>query len=159
MNAIGSSESLNEFYASLSADLRAELASHERVVSVPRGYKLLQYGVAPEQLVIVNSGRVEISVPSPENEVHLGTVGAGKVFGMRTLVSGEKPEINVTCLEECVIATIPAEEFAIVLRNNPQVYFAVAKVLSADLKIADQLIRACARRNYNSNRPRAYREV
>lgn len=65
---------------------------------------------------------------------------------MRATISGEVPETNVTCLEECDIAVIPGEDFTAVLRDNPQMYFAVAKVLSADLKIADQLIRNCARR-------------
>lgn len=137
---------VNELYTGLPAELRKELEKHEQDISVPRGYRLLQHHVPPGRLLILNSGTVEISVPCRGHEVLLGTAGPGKVFGMRATMTGEAPEINVTCLQQCEIAVIPAEDFTAVLRDNPQMYFAVAKVLSADLKIADQLIRNCARR-------------
>jgi CRP-like cAMP-binding protein len=143
---IPASQPVNELYAGLPIELRKELETHEQEIKVPRGYKLLQHHVPSGRLVILSSGRVEISVPCGGHEVLMGTAGPGKVFGMRAAVSGEVPEINVTCLEECEITVIPAEDFNSILRDNPQMYFAVARVLSADLKIADQLIRNCARR-------------
>ncbi len=143
---ISTTETSNELYADLAPEIRNALRGHERVVRMPRGGSLLQHGVLPERLVIVNSGTVEISVPNADDGVSLGTAGPGKVFGMRAVVSGETPEIDVTCLEECIITVIPAQEFLTILGNNPQMYFSVAKVLSGDLKIADQLIRNCARR-------------
>jgi CRP-like cAMP-binding protein len=136
----------NELYAGLTTELRNELQKYEQELEVPQGYKLIEHGVRPERLVILNSGTVEISVTSGGNEVSLGTAGPGKVFGMRAAVSGEVPEISVTALEQCELGIITGEDFANVLRNFPQIYFAVAKVLSADLKIADQLIRNCARK-------------
>jgi CRP-like cAMP-binding protein len=138
----------NELYASLPAEVCVVLEKHERHITVPRGQKLVQYGVLPEQLLILNSGTVEISVPGPETDVSLGTAGPGKVFGMRALVSGETPEIDVTPLENCEITVIPGPEFLAALQATPQLYFGVAKVLSADLKIADQLIRNCSRKNF-----------
>jgi CRP-like cAMP-binding protein len=136
----------NELYAALPAELRKELEQYEEDTRVQRGFRLIQRHTPPGKLVILTAGKAEISVPSEGHEVLLGTAGPGKVFGMRAIVSGELPEINVTCLEECDIVAIPAEKFMSVLRDNPQMYFAVAKVLSNDLKIADQLIRNCARR-------------
>ena len=149
MNPITSSpkSATNELYASLAPEIRQELESHERHVVMARGQRLLECGVLPHQIMILNSGIVEISVPTPEEEVSLGTAGPGRVFGMRAVISGETPEIDVTPLENCDVTVIPGPDFLEVLRNNPQIYFAVAKVLSADLKIADQLIRNCARRN------------
>jgi len=148
MNAttIARNQTTNELYAGLTPELQRQLEKHEQDLKVPRGYRIVQHGVAPKRLVIINSGTVEISVPSGGSEVLLGTSGAGKVFGMRAVVTGEAPETNVTCLEECEIAIIPEETFNVLLREKPQIYFAVAKVLSADLKIADQLIRNCARK-------------
>jgi CRP-like cAMP-binding protein len=137
---------VNELYASLSDEIRRELESHERHMVMARGQRLLECGVLPHQIMILNAGMVEISVPTSEEEVSMGTAGPGRVFGMRTVISGETPEIDVTPLENCEVTVIPEAEFLGVLKNNPQIYFAVAKVLSADLKIADQLIRNCARR-------------
>lgn len=142
----------NELYASLPAEVCLILEKHEKHMTVPRGQKLLQYGVLPQHLLILNSGTVEISVPGPETEVSLGTAGPGKVFGMRALVSGETPEIDVTPLEDCEVTIISAAEFLAALQKTPQLYFGVAKVLSADLKIADQLIRNCSRKNFTAKK-------
>jgi CRP-like cAMP-binding protein len=142
----------NELYASLPPEVCLVLEKHERHITVPRGQRLMEYGVLPKQLFILNSGKVEISVPGPEAEVSLGTAGPGKVFGMRALVSGETPEIDVTPLEDCEVTVIPGPEFLAALQTTPQIYFAVAKVLSADLKIADQLIRNCARKSFSARK-------
>jgi CRP-like cAMP-binding protein len=146
VTSVAETQAVNEFYAGLSGESRKELEQAEEDFRVPRGYKLIQHGVYPDRLIILISGRVEISVPSAGTDVVLGTAGPGKVFGMRAVVSGELPEINATCLEECDIAVIQGDVFTAILKDNPQMYFAVAKVLSADLKIADQLIRNCARK-------------
>jgi CRP-like cAMP-binding protein len=55
--------------------------------------------------------------------------------------------MDVTCLETCHVRLIPRDAFAAILQDNPQVYFAVAKVLSSDLNIADNILRTYARRS------------
>ena len=55
------------------------------------------------------------------------------------------PEITVTCLEECRVTILPKNVFLGVLARRPEMYFAVIKVLSADLATADRLRRECAR--------------
>jgi CRP-like cAMP-binding protein len=89
----------------------------------------------------------------------LGYSGAGKVFGMRATVSGELPEIDVTCLESCSITTVPRDVFLAFLKSNPQAYFAVAKVLSSDLQIADRILRGHTRRCISGPRPRPAKTV
>lgn len=148
------SEAANELYEILSPELRAELGKFEQVRIVPAGTHLIACGVPPENLVIVNGGRVEITLNcNSRRAASLGYSGAGKVFGMRALVSGELPEIDVTCLESCSITTVPRDVFLELLKNNPQVYFAVAKVLSSDLQIADRILRGSTRRCVPGPRP------
>jgi CRP-like cAMP-binding protein len=116
--------------------------------------------VAPENLVIVNEGKVEITLDCrSRHPASLGYSGAGKVFGMRATVSGELPEIDVTCMESCSITTVPRDVFLALLKNNPQAYFAVAKVLSSDLQIADRILRGNARRCISGPRPRPAKTV
>jgi len=149
------SEAANELYDMLTPELRAELARFEQVRIVPAGTHLITCGVPPEHLVIVNAGKVEITLDCrSRHAASLGYSGAGKVFGMRALVSGELPEIDVTCMESCSITTLPREVFLSVLKNNPQAYFAVAKVLSSDLQIADRILRGNTRRCIAGPRPR-----
>ena len=154
------SEAANELYEMLSPELRAELARFEQVRIVPAGTHLITCGVAPENLVIVNAGKVEITLDCrSRHPASLGFSGAGKVFGMRATVSGELPEIDVTCMESCSITTVPRDVFLALLKNNPQAYFAVAKVLSSDLQIADRILRGNSRRCISGPRPRPAKTV
>jgi CRP-like cAMP-binding protein len=131
----------NELYAVLRAELRQELAQHEQLMTVPEGAILIDHNILPDNLVILNSGTVRVSVPSPKRAASMTTGQQGKVFGMPAAISGRLPEIDVTCIEPCNITVLPREVFENLLKSHPEVYFAVAKVLSADLQIADRILR------------------
>ncbi|HLK54817.1 MAG TPA: hypothetical protein VKU42_15260, partial [Candidatus Angelobacter sp.] len=53
---------------------------------------------------------------------------------------------DVTCVEPCNITILPRDVFLDLLKSHPEIYFAVAKVLSADLQIADRILRNHPRR-------------
>lgn len=150
----------NELYALLRSDLRHELSRHEQLITAPEGTALIDHGILPEHLVILNSGTVRVSVPCLQRTaVSMTTEQAGKVFGMRAAISGELPEIDVTCVEPCSITMVPRDAFLELLRNHPEIYFAVAKVLSADLQIADRILRSYSRRVSPSLRLKAPKPV
>lgn len=140
-----SSEVTNELYAGLSTELRQELASHGQAVTVPPGTKLLLCGTCPGQLIILNSGSAEISVLVAGKPLSLGVARTGKVFGLRSIIAGAPPDTNVTCLEQCDVTLVPQRAFLDILQRQPQMYVAVAKVLSSDLAAADSVIRNHAR--------------
>jgi CRP-like cAMP-binding protein len=145
----------NELYEMLSPEVRAKLASSEQSMIVPEGTSLIRQGVPPENLVIMHSGKVAVSLNCMSGAASLDYSEPGKVFGMRALVSGEPPEINVTCVEPCLITTVPREAFLALLESNPAIYFGVAKVLSSDLKIADRILRSNSRRFFCGPRSRS----
>src|SRR5215475_11438320 len=88
----------NELYDMLRAELRRDLAQYEQLLTAPEGTRLIDHCVLPDRLVILNSGIVRVSVPSPQRMVSVTTGQRGKVFGMRPAISGELPEIDVTCV-------------------------------------------------------------
>ncbi|HZR27238.1 MAG TPA: Crp/Fnr family transcriptional regulator [Terriglobales bacterium] len=136
---------VNELYAPLPAEIRHKLERHEQIKTVPAGTRLISQGIAQAYLFIINSGSVELSVPSLGRSIKVAVAGSGKVFGLHAMVSGEPPKVNVTCLEECAVTLIPKEKFTEILQGNPQIYFAIAKILSQDLRIADDLLRRIPR--------------
>lgn len=146
------SETANELYDMLSPELRAELAGSEQSTTVPQGTVLIQQGMLPGQLVIVNSGKVAVTLNCARRFASLNYAGAGKVFGMRALVSGELSEVDVTCVDTCSITTVPGDVFLGLLKRKPEVYFAVARVLSTDLQIADRILRSNSRRSAFASR-------
>lgn len=137
----------NELYAVLPLEARQELEKHEQLITVPAGTNLIEHGTIPKGLVILNLGAAKISIPCSHRSASLTTEQPGKVFGMRAVISGEPAEVDVTSLEQCSITLVPREVFLSVLKRRPEIYFAVAKVLSTDLQMADHILRKAARRH------------
>lgn len=140
-----SSEVTIDLYADLSAEVRQELAKHERVMTAPPGTRLLQCGTSPDQLIFLNSGSAETSVQVAGKTMSLGIARPGKVFGLHSIISGAPPDTSVICLEECEVTIVPKAVFLDALQWNPRMYFAVVKVLSSDLAAADRFIRTYVR--------------
>ena len=135
----------NELYAGLPEAVRQEFARHEEAATVARGSRLVEAGVIPRGLIILNSGTAEATVNVAGKERSLGIAGPGRVFALHSILTGTPPETTVTCLEECRVTTLPKDLFQEVLARHPEVYFAIVKVLSADLARVDRLIRDWSR--------------
>ena len=145
-NTISAGQISNELYDALPEDVRIQLDQLKARRSVPEGSKLIQRGVAPCSVIFVETGKVEITVPGDDKSIHLAIAGPGKVFGLRAAVADVLPEIDVRCIEGCTIAEVPRDQFLDAVRANGKAYIAIAKVLSADLKMADDLRRRLSAR-------------
>ena len=110
-------------------------------MTAPIGYGLITEGIRPGHLIIVDQGSVEISISSGSQSISLAVAGPGKVLGLRSVVGGVLPETNVTTLEQCEITLIPEAAFVGVVKEHTEMYFAIAKVLSGDLKTAEVILR------------------
>jgi len=110
-------------------------------MTAPIGSRLVTQGIRPEHLIIVDYGLVEISISAGSQSISLSVAGQGKVLGLRSIVGGVLPEIDVTTLEQCEITLIPDVAFAGVVKEHAEIYFAIAKVLSGDLKRAEVILR------------------
>lgn len=131
----------NELYESLAADVTQELRRHEKTMTVGSGKKLIGLGDAPIHLIIVNAGSVTISIAAGRRMISMGVVGSGKVLGLRPIISGMPSEIEAMTLVECAISLIPQQQFLEVLKQHPEIYIAIARILSADLKAAEHVLR------------------
>jgi CRP-like cAMP-binding protein len=134
----------NELYDELSPEIHEKLTALETTATFPEGTQIMRAGVYPDNLIIITSGLVEISLPVARGAFSLVLAGRGKVLGLRSLISEVLPETNVTALKTTTVAMIPEREFARILHQYPQMYLAIAKVLSGDLNTADRLWRQAA---------------
>ena len=131
----------NELYDELAPEIREKLAALETTTTFPAGAQIMRSGVHPDNLIIITAGLVEISLPVAKGAFSLVLAGKGKVLGLRSLISEALPETDVTALEATTVALIPEKEFLRLLHEYPQMYLAIAKVLSGDLNTADRLLR------------------
>jgi CRP/FNR family transcriptional regulator, cyclic AMP receptor protein len=136
-----SSDVINDLYAGLPDELRQELGVHQQTVTLPAGTPLLQCGTHPEELIILRSGSAETSVLVAGKPLSLGVAGSGRVFGLQSILAETPNDIDVTCLERCQVILVPKKSFLDALQRNPQMYLAVAKLLSADLQNAHGILR------------------
>jgi CRP-like cAMP-binding protein len=150
MNKPLHNEAVNELYAMLSPELRTKLAGYERSVTLPKGTHLIKCGVLPDHLVIVNSGKVEVTLAGLREAISVCCAQGGKVFGMRAVISGELPDADVTSQEDCWVTLIPRDAFLATVRDCPQLYFVIAKVLSNDLVMAQRLLKSSLGRSVRS---------
>jgi len=144
-NTIPLNDRCNELYGSLSREITDQLRPLEEIRTLPAGSALLTADSPVRNVIILTKGSVEISVPAGNKSISMAVAGEGKVFGLRAIVTGLPTEINVTCLDECTVTLLPRDEFLDLLRDYPQIYFAIARVLSADLKLAQDLLCQIAR--------------
>jgi CRP-like cAMP-binding protein len=143
----------NELYDGFSETVRQELSTHEQTLTVASGTRLVENGVPAEQLIILIKGTAEMTVEVSGKNVSLGIAGPGKVFVLHSIIAGATPEATVTCLQECRVTLVPKEAFLKTLERNPQMYFAVVKVLSSDLAMAHRVLREYARGFGGNTRP------
>lgn len=121
--------------------VRQELSLHEQTVTVAPGTRLVENGVPAEQLIILITGTAETTIEVSGKHLSLGVAGPGKVFVLHSIIAHAAPEATVTCLQECRVTLVPKEVFLDALTRNPQMYFAVVKVLSSDLAAAHRVLR------------------
>jgi CRP-like cAMP-binding protein len=131
----------NELYDELSPEIHEKLKALETTANFPAGTQIMRAGVYPDNLIIITSGLVEISLPVARGAFSLVLAGRGKVLGLRSLISEALPETNVTTLKTTTVAMIPERAFIRILHQYTHMYLAIAKVLSSDLHTADRLLR------------------
>jgi len=85
----------NDLYDGISEEVRNELTQFENRQRVARGTKLVEAGVRPDHLTILDSGTVETCVRTQGESASLGIMGPGRVFGLHSILSGETPETTV----------------------------------------------------------------
>ena len=138
--------SLEELYKLLPVDVAEELRQQESRIKVPARTKLIHKGKRPDHLMMLCAGAVEVLLPCGKRAIVLSTAGPGRIFGLRALVTGKLPEIDSVCRTECELRLLPESAFTHALNSHPQMYFGVAKLLSADLQLAQTYLKNRSRR-------------
>lgn len=144
---VNSVQRSNELYDLLAPEVREELARYEEAKTVPAATALIRRGVPPEHLVILDAGSVEVSFQTGKGLLSTVVNGGGKVFGLREALSHMASEADIVALNQCQVKLIPQRRFTAILKQHPEIYAALARLLSADLKVAQDLLRRAPRKS------------
>ncbi|MDA0999977.1 MAG: Crp/Fnr family transcriptional regulator [bacterium] len=92
-------------------------------------------------LYIILSGKVKITLPSPEGEnVIVAILSTGDFFGELSLFDGESRSATATATEISEILTLDQKEFIHYISENPKVSINILAELSRRLRRTDELL-------------------
>jgi CRP-like cAMP-binding protein len=145
-----------EFLTLLTDADRRDLEAIGRRQSAQRGDVLMARGEVGDKVVVIESGRVKVSVSTATGrEVVLTFRGPGSLLGDQSLVDESPRSATVTAAEDVEVLVVAASAFRSYLASHPNVALAMLATLSARLResdrrlaeyaAADALGRICAR--------------
>jgi CRP-like cAMP-binding protein len=145
-----------EFLFLLGDDDREALGGIGRRVEADRPEVLLARGDAADRVLVLESGRVKVTVPTTAGtDAVLTFRGPGALLGEQALVDELPRSADVTAVEPVTLLVISASAFRAFLRDRPSVALAMLAMLSSRLRAsdrrlaefaaADTLGRVCAR--------------
>jgi CRP/FNR family transcriptional regulator, cyclic AMP receptor protein len=136
---------VTEFAALLSDEDRAELERIGRRRTAERGDVLLALGDTGDHVLVIETGRVKIVVPtSTGGEAVLSFRGPGCLLGDQALVDRSPRSANVVAVEEVELIAVAASTFRSYLTERPGVALAALASLSAKLRESDRRLREYA---------------
>jgi CRP/FNR family cyclic AMP-dependent transcriptional regulator len=144
-----------EFLGLLGDEERDELAAIGRRVRADRPEVLLARGDPADRVLVIETGRVKISVPTPAGDTVLTFRGPGALLGEQALIDELPRSANVIAVEPVELLVVAASAFRAFLDRRPNVALVLLAVLStrlrdsdrrlAEFAAADTLGRVCAR--------------
>jgi CRP/FNR family transcriptional regulator len=99
-------------------------------VEYPRGSNLFMEGDRPQQVFIVISGCVKLSVASPEGKTMIVRIARpGSVLGLSATLASAPYEVTAETIENSRVQAVPVREFLRHLQSDPQAATAATRLM------------------------------
>ena len=106
-----------------------------------KGQIVFQEGGNPIGIYCINSGKIKISHAGTEGKDQIVRLAKeGDILGYRALLSNERYNSSAIALDDTDVCFIPKETFFTVLKENPTLSMEILKMLSIELRKAEQMI-------------------
>jgi CRP-like cAMP-binding protein len=125
----------------LSAEDLAILAKRAEVRDFAAGRTIFKRGDTAAHMMVVVSGRVQISSPSHEGDkIIFATMNPGDVFGEIALIDGHERSTDAIADEATAVLVLQRDDFIQVLENNPKLTIDLLRVLCMRLRQTNELL-------------------
>lgn len=121
--------------------------AHRRVFEA--GRNVLTMEQPGEAVYIILHGTVKIHIEQGERDVILSILGAGDLLGEMSLIDSVGRSASAVTLESCLLLWMDKATFGYMLDNFPSVARNLVKILSARVRLSDQMIQALATLDVN----------
>lgn len=133
----GRRPSAQSFLDCLPPDVRTELAAELRHMTLPAGRELFRQGEQGDQLFILLSGRLRVTVRDPPDghEREVGTITAGEPVGEMALLSGHPRSATVIAVRDSELAILDRSGFISLITQCPAAIQCLTGVLADRLEL------------------------
>src|SRR5574339_567132 len=121
--------------------------AHRRVFAA--GRNVMTIDQPGEAVYIILHGTVKIHIEQGERDVIISIMGAGDVLGEMSLIDSIGRSASAVTLEDSLMLWMDKDTFSYMLENFPPVARNLVKILSARVRLSDQLIQALATLDVN----------
>jgi CRP/FNR family cyclic AMP-dependent transcriptional regulator len=121
--------------------------AHRRVFEAGRNVMTIEQ--PGEAVYIILYGTVKIHIEQGERDVILSILGAGDLLGEMSLIDSVGRSASAVTLENSLMLWMDKATFSYMLENFPPVARNLVKILSARVRLSDQLIQALATLDVN----------
>ncbi len=112
-----------------------------------KGQIIFHQGMRPAGIFCMNSGKVKLSKTGGEGKEQIVRLARlGDILGYRSLLSNENYSLTAYALEDASICFIPKSTFFTVLAQDANLSMQLMKLLSTDLKHAEEKITEMAQK-------------
>lgn len=106
-----------------------------------KGQLIFNEGGHPLGLFCINSGKIKLAHAGQDGKEQIVRLAKeGDVLGYRAMLSNERYHANAVALDDTNVCFIPRDAFFKVLQTNPGLSLEIIKMLSLELRRAEQTI-------------------
>ena len=125
------------------------VAQHAHRRNFEAGRNVMTIEQPGEAVYIILHGTVKIHIEQGERDVILAILGAGDMLGEMSLIDSVGRSASAVTLENTLMLWMDKTTFTYMLDNFPPVARNLVKILSARVRLSDQLIQALATLDVN----------
>ncbi len=139
---------VHSIFKGLNIEETNELSNVKSCSKYKKGQYIFTENGYPLGLYCINHGKVKLTTQgNTGKEQILRLLKDGDVVGYRSLLSNEKYHCSAIALEDCSICFVPKDILFSMLKENSKISFEMLKLLSNNLRQAEEQIISMAQKN------------
>lgn len=133
----------DRFLCDLELDGLKDFDSIKSIQTLPKGSVIFQEGQTARGLFLLCQGRVRLTVCSENGRrMTLRVATAGDVLGLSAVMASGPHEVTAEALEDVQVAVVRRKDLLRFLHDHPAACMQVVNMLSSDLHVAYDRVRA-----------------
>jgi len=131
-----------DFFADAPAQVIRDIAAAGAELHLVRGDVLFREGDVADSLYLMVSGRVAIVIANPidHRETVVALMDGGDMFGEMAMLDNGPRSAMARALEPSVVLSIPFDPVVSAFRNDPNLLWAVTRLLATRLRVMDEAL-------------------